>query len=407
MLGLGLAATARHGTARSLAHADTLLRSVEMATDGAHVEIVGGEYRAKLGESPVWIDGELVFIDVVAREICVLRDGVVRRATLPKMPGSIVPSTKGGFLAALSVDDDGAGGQLRRVLLRSDDTGALHVDTSEEFFCNVLDAQVHRPLAEKPEEKQCLNDGKCDARGRVWVGSKVLGRPDMDARYVQAGPDTPSHGESDAKAQQKGSSAHFSPSADDPPSGALFCVEPAFSFRNGSTVKVGVAGAVSEVGGVWCSNGIAWSPRGDVMYYADSPRRRVEAYDFDVDTGLLRNGRVFARMPTESGVPDGMCVDEVGGVWVCVWDAGTVVRYLPDGEGNAGTLDRTIEFPCARPTSVCFGGIEGTTLFVTSCSLDTTVDADSVDLSLHEPAAGAVFAIDVGVKGVPVHHAAF
>ena len=190
------------------------MRSVEMATDGAHVEIVGGEYRAKLGESPVWIDGELVFIDVVAREICVLRDGVVRRATLPKMPGSIVPSTKGGFLAALSVDDDGAGGQLRRVLLRSDDTGALHVDTSEEFFCNVLDAQVHRPLAEKPEEKQCLNDGKCDARGRVWVGSKVLGRPDMDARYVQAGPDTPTGSEND---ESNASSAHFSPSEDAPP----------------------------------------------------------------------------------------------------------------------------------------------------------------------------------------------
>ena len=101
MLGLGLAATARHGSfSCSRRH---FIASMEMATDGAKVEIVGGEYRAKLGESPVWIDGELVFIDVVAREICVLRDGVVRRATLPKMPGSIVPSTKGGFLAALSL----------------------------------------------------------------------------------------------------------------------------------------------------------------------------------------------------------------------------------------------------------------------------------------------------------------
>ena len=68
------AATARHGSfSCSRRH---FIASVEMATDGAQVEIVGGEYRAKLGESPVWIDGELVFIDVVAREICVLRDGV-------------------------------------------------------------------------------------------------------------------------------------------------------------------------------------------------------------------------------------------------------------------------------------------------------------------------------------------
>ena len=381
-----------------------------MASDGmttnSEVQNVGGDYRAKLGESPVWINGELVFIDVVAKEICTLRDGTVRRAQLPKMPGSIVPSSKGGFLAALAVDDDGSGGQLRRVVLRYDDTGTLEADTSEEFFCNVLDAQVHRPLADKPGERQCLNDGKCDARGRVWVGSKVLGRPDMDARYVQAGPDTPTGSENDESNANASSSAHFSPSEDAPPAGALFCVEPAFSFRNGSMVKVGVAGAVAEVGGVWTSNGIAWSPRGDTMYYADSPRRRVEAYDFDAESGLLRNGRVFARMPDDVGVPDGMCVDEGGGVWVCVWDAGKVLRYVPDGEGNA-RLDRTIAFPCSRPTSCCFGGKDGTTLFVTSCSLDTTVDADAKDVSADEPTAGGVFAIDVGVKGVPVHAAAF
>ena len=383
--------------------APTLLASDGMATTNSEVQIVGGDYRAKLGESPVWINGELVFIDVVAKEICTLRDGTVRRAQLPKMPGSIVPSSKGGFLAALAVDADGSGGQLRRVVLRYDDTGTLEADTSEEFFCNVLDAQVHRPLADKPEERQCLNDGKCDARGRVWVGSKVLGRPDMDARYVQAGPDTPTGSGND---ESNASSAHFSPSEDAPPAGALFCVEPAFSYRNGSMVKVGVAGAVAEVGGVWTSNGIAWSPVGDTMYYADSPRRRVEAYDFCAESGLLRNGRVFARMPDDVGVPDGMCVDENGGVWVCVWDAGKVVRYVPDGEGNA-KLDRTIAFPCSRPTSCCFGGANGTTLFVTSCSLDTTVDADAKDLSADEPTAGGVFAIDVGVKGVRVHAAAF
>ena len=56
-----------------------------MATTNSEVQIVGGDYRAKLGESPVWINGELVFIDVVAKEICTLRDGTVRRAQLPKL----------------------------------------------------------------------------------------------------------------------------------------------------------------------------------------------------------------------------------------------------------------------------------------------------------------------------------
>ena len=52
-------------------------------------------------------------------------------------------------------------------------------------------------------------------------------------------------------------------------------------------------------------------------------------------------------------------------------------------------------------------GAFATTLFVTSCSLDDTVDADAKSLSASEPTAGAVFALDVGVKGVAVHAAAF
>ena len=87
----------------SVLEAGHFLASDGMATTNSEVQIVGGDYRAKLGESPVWINGELVFIDVVAKEICTLRDGTVRRAQLPKMPGSIVPSSKGGFLAALAV----------------------------------------------------------------------------------------------------------------------------------------------------------------------------------------------------------------------------------------------------------------------------------------------------------------
>ena len=98
------------------------------------------------------------------------------------------------------------------------------------------------------------------------------------------------------------------------------------------------------------------------MYHVDSPRRRVDAYDFDVTSGLLTNPRVFADVGP-GGVPDGLCVDVEGGVWgVCVWDGGKVVRYLPaaEGEGARGgrpsKMDREVSFPCSRPTSACFGG---------------------------------------------------
>lgn len=145
--------------------------------------------------------------------------------------------------------------------------------------------------------------------------------------------------------------------------------------------------------------------------------------------GMLSNERVFAAVATQcaaprdegegvgaavgaAGVPDGLAVDAEGGVWVCLWDAGKVVRYLPapGGGGGGSTVDRIIEMPCSRPTSACFGGAGSdfsTTLFITSCSVDTTVDKDAKSLSGDEPLAGAVFAVEVGVAGVPVHKASF
>ena len=150
------------------------------------------------------------------------------------------------------------------------------------------------------------------------------------------------------------------------------------------------------------------------MYHVDSPRRRVDAYDFDVTSGLLTNPRVFADVGP-GGVPDGLCVDAEGGVWVCVWDGGKVVRYLPaaEGEGARGgrpsKMDREVSFPCSRPTSACFGERR-----VRHHALRHVVFArrprwtpNAESLSAAEPTAGAVFALDVGVKGVAVHAAAF
>ena len=165
------------------------------------------------------------------------------------------------------------------------------------------------------------------------------------------------------------------------------------------------------------------------MYHADSPRRRVDAYDFDARSGALSSPRVFCEIE-DGGVPDGLAVDAEGGVWVCVWDGGRVERWVPtsrtsffsattDGiddvpvDAKAATRDVTLDFGSAanvsRPTSCCFGeGAFAETLFVTTCAFDDTVEGDSaVDLSGTEPEAGGVFAVDVGVKGATTHASAF
>ena len=349
---------------------------------------VVGDFRAKLGESPVWTDdGRLALVDISDRSLVVLdpSTAAVVRAPLPTTPGCVLRSKKGGLLVALTVDDAAKqpGGRIYGVAAPpAADAAWTPVADLDAFACDVLNKNIHPKLDDDASPPMVLNDAAVDARGRVWIGCKLLSPPPT--------PGAPGH-----------------------PPGALFCCESAFSFRGGAVVAVGSAQVVREVGGVHTSNGIGWSPDGTTMYHVDSPRRRVDACDFDVTSGLLTNPRVFADVGP-GGVPDGLCVDAEGGVWVCVWDGGKVVRYLPaaEGEGARGgrpsKMDREVSFPCSRPTSACFGGgAYATTLFVTSCSLDDTVDADAESLSAAEPTAGAVFALDVGVKGVAVHAAAF
>ena len=142
--------------------------------------------------------------------------------------------------------------------------------------------------------------------------------------------------------------------------------------------------------GFTTANGIAWSPDGATLYFADSGPRTIYAYDYET-SGEVRRRRVFATLP--AGVkPDGLATDSDGGLWVAVWDGWRLERYAADGRHT-----RTIRLPVPRPTSIAFGGADLSTLYVTSARarLDPESLADA-------PQSGALFSIDAGVRGVPV-----
>ena len=168
-----------------------------------------------------------------------------------------------------------------------------------------------------------VNDGACDPDGRFWIGSLEL---------------------------------EFAPDA-----GSLYRYD-------GELVEV--------LAGVSLSNGLGWSPDGARMYYVDSLTYRIDAFDFD---GLPRNRRPFVRIDRNDGIPDGLAVDDEGGVWIALWGGACVRRY--DAEGR---LDEVLEIPARRVTACCFGGADGRQLFVTSAAPD-----------------GRVFVADVGVSGPP------
>jgi uncharacterized repeat protein (TIGR03803 family) len=136
---------------------------------------------------------------------------------------------------------------------------------------------------------------------------------------------------------------------------------------------------------VTISNGIGWSPDGMRAYYADSPTGQVDVFDDEGDR-LVRRRRFVA---VEDGLPDGLTVDAEGGVWVAVWGAGAVHRY-----DVRGRLSEVIRVPVSQVSACTFGGAGLATLFITTSREGL---AEGV-----EPDAGSVYAVEPGVRGLPV-----
>ena len=163
-----------------------------------------------------------------------------------------------------------------------------------------------------------LNDGRVDREGNFWVGAMVENSRNTDAVPVSAS-----------------------------------------LFRYSANKDL----SVHETG-IDISNSLCWSPDGRVMYFADSSKNVIYAYDDPAKTGDIQNKRVFAK--TIKGVhPDGSCIDSEGYLWNAQWGAGQVVRYAPDGQ-----IDNVIDVPSSQPTCVSFGGPTMNHLFVTSARLD-------------------------------------
>ncbi|WP_432026667.1 SMP-30/gluconolactonase/LRE family protein [Streptomyces sp. 1222.5] len=136
---------------------------------------------------------------------------------------------------------------------------------------------------------------------------------------------------------------------------------------------------------VTVSNGTGWSPDGRLMYYIDTPTRRVDVFDHDADG--VRDRRPLVEIEEGAGFPDGLTVDADGCVWVALWDGGAVRRYTPAGE-----LDRVITLPTPRTTACAFGGAALTDLYVTTAR---------VGLPSPHPVAGSLLVIPDAGQGLP------
>ena len=198
------------------------------------------------------------------------------------------------------------------------------------------------PESDRPENR--FNDGKPDRQGRFWPGSMYEG-------------DHPTA------------------------SGALYRLDPDLSCHR-------------MVTGITCSNGLAWSPDSTVMYYADSLAQRVWAWDFDPVSGEIANRRFFVDTRPFGSNPDGATVDAEGAYWLTLPEADKLARFDPNGE-----LMQIIDMPVHHPTCAMFGGAGLDVLYVTTATM-----FNSAEELARKPLTGGLFAMDVGVKGLPEAH---
>jgi sugar lactone lactonase YvrE len=139
------------------------------------------------------------------------------------------------------------------------------------------------------------------------------------------------------------------------------------------------------------SNGTAFSPDGQTLYYADSPKSTVWKCPYDPSTGKIGPSAVFFRTASDEGRPDGAAVDSEGCYWIALFNGGRIRRYHLDG-----AILEEHYLPARCPTMLVFGGEDLRTLYA------TTARAVWSDAELAEfPHSGSLFSMQVPVAGLP------
>jgi sugar lactone lactonase YvrE len=148
---------------------------------------------------------------------------------------------------------------------------------------------------------------------------------------------------------------------------------------------------VRHLDGIDISNGPTWSADGRTMYFTETGKRQVSAFDFSPADGTLSNRRLWLQLSDPEGKPDGMTTDAEGRIWIAHWGGSCVT--CRDTEGRV--LAR-VDLPTAQITNCVFGGPNLTTLYITSAA-DGLSSADLAS----QPYAGGVFAVELDACGIP------
>lgn len=242
---------------------------------------------AKLGEGPTWDEktGTLYWVDIIGKKI--IRTNVDN----------------------FSSEETSVSGQVGMMCLTEDGKIVCALETG----IHILENGSERLLWENPENtadiKNRFNDGKCDPKGRLFVGTISKN-----------------------------------------PSGALY--------------RFDKDGPVKMISNVSTSNGLDWSPDLKYMYFIDTPSGKLRRFEYDVETGNIHNPIDFIDYTCDNGMFDGMTLDADGCLWIAHWNGYKISKWDP----ISGKKLEEIEIPTMNVTSCAFGGADMKTLYITTAT---------------------------------------
>ncbi|MBJ6367191.1 SMP-30/gluconolactonase/LRE family protein [Snuella sedimenti] len=230
-------------------------------------------------------------------------------------------------------------GDKASAIIPISDKEFLISDTNKLILVNTATGAANEYTSILFETKNIrFNDGKADPNGNLWIGTM-----EMDIK---------------------------------PNKGALYRVDSNKEMKK----------CVSKV---TISNGITWSLDKKTMYYIDTVKQGVYAFNFDENSNIS-NQRMVITIPLELGAPDGMTIDNQGNLWIALWGGACVTCWNP----KSGQLLKKINVDAPLVTSCTFGGKNMNTLFITTAKEGLSAS----DLEKY-PNSGSIFTIKTEVNG--------
>ncbi len=273
--------------------------------------------QTELGECPLWDHrtNTLYLVDIIRCRL-IGYDWMQQKTTewpLPALGGGLALASNGRLVVATQ-------------------RGVFLFDPAAGTYEFLLQPEPDRPFNR-------LNEGKCDAKGRFWIGSMCT----IDRRA----------------------------------SGSLYRIDPSGAFTEALTDII-------------IPNTLTWTPDGGSMIFADSWRKLIWRFSCDGVTGALSNRQVFVDCTNRNGIPDGVAGDREGSCWVAQFGDGRIIRY-----GADGNVISELELPVTQITSCVFAGPDLDHLVIVS-----TKRTLNEQQRREQPLAGDLFLAKPGVHGM-------